>query len=636
MEKEFTRGVLEVTYEGYGFVIPLAKGGEDVFVPAHAIGNALHRDTVEVRVIEGRRGKKEGRIVKILGRGLTRLVGRYEIRGKSAIVITEAFRVRKQVIVPHAASSGARHNEMVVVRITKYPSDNRPIEGEVIERLGVRGSDQTEISILIAHHNLPGQFPEDVLSDAHRAVGSFKKGDVAGRRDITHLPFITIDGEDAKDFDDAVAAEGIGEGAVRVWVSIADVSYFVKDGSTLDREASKRATSVYFPGRCIPMLPEDLSTDICSLLPDEDRYCFTAEMVVGADGVTSKRAFYRSVIKSRYRMTYTEANEIVSGNKSAGISPEISRSLSALNCAAEYIRNQRRARGSIDFDLPEPQVILDLTGKPESIVKAERNAAHMLIEDLMIAANEAVAEFLMRKGYPCVYRVHDRPDPEKLIELKILLKYLGHNVKIGRDPTPDRMANVVRAVQGRPEERMINMMLLRSMAQAVYSTDNIGHFGLASACYCHFTSPIRRYPDLLVHRLLADAVGAEKYRHSRSINYLKKEAENSSKTERISMEAEREAHDLYAAIFMRDKIGEEYDGIICHAAKKGIFVELLDFFVEGLVDPADLSGDCYKFDQKKFSYVGGKTGRSFHIGDKIRVVVKDVSIEERRIYFEPA
>jgi ribonuclease R len=335
-------------------------------------------------------------------------------------------------------------------------------------------------------------------------------------------------------------------------------------------------------------------------------------------------------------MTYTEANDYLSNGKKITPQQEVLKSLDYLNEAALFFRKHRSGRGSMDFDLPEPEIVLDLTGKPENVVKADRNIAHMLIEDLMIAANEAVAVYLSRKGYPCIYRIHDRPNSEKLMELKVLLKYLGHNVKIGRDPTPARLSKVVRVVKDRPEERLINMLLLRSMSQAEYSIKNIGHFGLASPCYCHFTSPIRRYPDLLVHRLLGDAIGSEKYSLAKSVNYLKEEAKHSSKMERKAMEAERESLSLYSAIFMRDKIGEIYDGLVSHTAKKGVFVELIDYFVEGLIKPEDLHGDYFRFDQKKFAFIGRKTGKSIHIGDRIRVIVKDVSIEERRVYFEPA
>lgn len=635
-KKGMVTGVLTVTFEGYGFVIAEKKGDPDVFVPAHSMGDALHKDVVEVKTRPGRKGKLEGYITKIVERGLKQLVGRFEIRGKSGIVITDEFRVKRQVTIPKNSEGGARHNEMVVVRISQYPQGDQPLVGEVIKRLGVRGSDQTELNILVSRHHLPEEFPPSVLSESKAAVETFYKTEDENREDLTHLPFTTIDGEDAKDFDDAVYAEKLADGSHRVWISIADVSYFVKPGSKIDKEATKRATSVYLPGRCISMLPEDLSTNICSLVPNEMRYCFTADFVIDSEGIIRKSKFYKSKIKSNYRMTYTEANDYLTHGKNIEASKEVLKSLENIKEAANSFRKHRVARGSMDFDLPEPEIVLDLTGRPEDIVKAERNIAHMLIEDLMIAANEAVAVYLTRKGYSCVYRVHDKPDSEKLNELKILLKYLGHNVKIGSDPSPKRLAKVVKIVHGRPEERLINMLLLRAMSQAIYSTEDLGHFGLASKCYCHFTSPIRRYPDLLIHRLLADALKVEKYKFAHSVKYLKEAAKESSRMERKSMEAERESLNLYSAIFMRDKIGETFDGLVSHTAKKGIFVELNDYFVEGLIKPEDLIDDKYRYDPKKFSYIGGKTGKSIHIGDKIRVDVKDVNIEERRVYFEPS
>jgi ribonuclease R len=633
-KKEIT-GILEMTFEGYGFVISDQSGGEDVFVPAHAVGDALHRDHVEVRVRMGRRGKPEGAITRVLERGLKQLVGRFEIRGKSAIVITNDFRVKRRVLIPKNKELNVRHNEMVVVLITQYPRGDNPIVGEVVKSLGARGMDQTELNILMAKHNLPEGFPKSVYRESKDLVEKFYERDDTNRVDLTELPFTTIDGEDAKDFDDAIYGERLDNGTYRVWIAIADVSHFVKFGSKIDKEASKRATSVYLPGTCIPMLPEDLSTDICSLVPGEMRYCFTAELIIDQNGLIKDSKFYKSKIKSKYRMTYTEANDYLTHGKEIEAEQNVLTSLEHLNEASLLFRKHRIKRGSMDFDLPEPEILLDMTGRPENIVKADRNATHMLIEDLMIAANEAVAVLLTSKGYPCVYRIHDKPDTDKLGELKVLLKYLGHKVTIGPDPTPKKLANVVKIVHGRPEERLINMLLLRAMSQAVYSTKNIGHFGLASTCYCHFTSPIRRYPDLLIHRLLADAIGAEKFKMAHSIKYFKEEAKESSKKERKSMEAERESLNLYSAMFMRDKIGEAFDGLISHTAKKGIFVELIDYFVEGMIKPEDLPGDKYRFDPKKFAYIGRETGRSLHIGDKIRVVVKDVNIEERRVYFEP-
>jgi len=629
-------GRLELTFEGYGFVVPDQRGLPDVFVPAPYIGDALHKDIVEVTVQDGRRGKKEGRIVKVIERGVKQLVGRYEVRGKSGIVITDDLRVGRRINIPSKKNMGARHGEMVIVAITQYPMGDNPIIGEVIKRIGRRDNNQVELDILIARHQLGDQFPDEVIDEAKAATLKMDQPREAERKDLTQLPFVTIDGEDAKDFDDAVAATLMEDGSAHLWVSIADVSFFVEEGSKLDEEASLRGTSAYLPGTCIPMLPEDLSSDICSLLPEKERYSFTAEMVIGEDGWVKKSSFYRSVIRSRYRMTYTEANDYISNGKVGELSKDVQQSLDALVRAAFYIRNDRRRRGSIDFDLPEPAIVLDMTGKPENIVKADRNAAHMLIEDLMIAANEAVATYLTQKRYPCIYRVHDKPDSDKVAELILLMKYLGHRIKIPREPSSKQLSKIVHAVEGRPEERLINTMLLRTMSQAVYDTGNIGHFGLASTCYCHFTSPIRRYPDLLVHRLLADQLRLERFRGARAVKELKKEAEHSTKMERRAMDAEREAQRLYAAIFMQDKIGEVFDGLVSHTAKKGIFVELVDFFVEGLIEPDDLPDESFRFDPNKRSYVGKKTGKSFHIGDQMRVQVKDVSVEERRIFFEPA
>jgi len=625
-------GRLDVTFEGYGFVTPNTRGIPDVFIPAQKVGDALHGDIVEVRVMTGRNGKREGSVVDIVERGTDRLIGRLEISGRSYVVITDDFRVRKVVVIPKGKEGGARHGDIVLVRITEYPRFGSPIKGEVIRSFGRRRGDSNEIEILIAKYGLEREFPPEVMREAEEAARRFM--DAAHTRlDLTRYPFVTIDGEDAKDFDDAVFGRMREDGSVEVFVSIADVSWFVRKGSRLDEEAKRRGTSVYLPGECIPMLPPVLSNGICSLNPGEERFCFTVEFVIGKDGKRRSNKFYRSIIKSAYRMTYTEANEYLTNKKEIGVSSEIRESLDALNAAALYFRNLRERRGSIDFDLPEPDVILDMMDRPISIVKAERNIAHMLIEDLMIAANEAVAEFLVQQRSPCIFRVHDRPDPEKLFEFKTILKNLGFHATFSHTPSPKELADIVKRVKGHPEERLLNTLLLRSLAQAEYDTKNIGHFGLASRCYCHFTSPIRRYPDLMVHRLLSNIIYSERSRDIYSETTLKEIASHSSRMERNAMEAEREAIKLYSMMLMKDKIGEVYDGFVSHISKKGAFVELVDFFIEGLLPIEGIEGDFFRFSSSDFSLTGRRTGTKIKIGSRIKVVVKDISLEEKMIYF---
>jgi len=472
------------------------------------------------------------------------------------------------------------------------------------------------------------------------------------RKDLRDISFVTIDGETARDFDDAVAVKQLGGGLLRLWVSIADVSHFVKDHSVLDREAYKRSTSVYFPADCLPMLPEQLSNDLCSLKPDVDRLTMTAEMDIDPHGKIVRRDFYSSVIKSRQRMTYTAIKQILAEkdenvrSKYQSLIPDFELMEECFN----RLRAQRLARGSIDFDLPEPQIVIDMTGDIENIVKAERHVGHMMIEEFMVAANESVAEFLTKAKVGCVYRVHEHPDSKKLREFGMLLYNLGHHIRIGERVPPGRLARVVQEVRGTPEERLINKSLLRSMAQAVYSAENIGHYGLASQCYCHFTSPIRRYPDLVVHRLLKIALarknpllckegkGEVDLPHlnpplTKGRSNLAEIAEHCSRRERIAMEAEREMLKLHVALFMKDKIGEKFDGIISHITKFGFFVELKEYFVEGLVRIESLPFDRYTFDEKSYSLRGKKHKKAYEIGDPVHVVVEEVDIPNREVNF---
>jgi ribonuclease R len=488
---------------------------------------------------------------------------------------------------------------------------------------------------------------------------------------------VTIDGETARDFDDAVAVRGLDGNLIRLWVSIADVSHFVHERSPLDREAYSRGTSVYFPGDCLPMLPEQLSNDLCSLRPQVGRLTMTAQMDIDPAGNIVKSEFYSSVIQSRARMTYTSIRQILL-DKDEEVRSRYQELLSSFELMEECfsrLRAKRIKRGSIDFDLPEPQINIDLTGKIENIVKAERHVGHMIIEEFMIAANESVAEFLTEAKVGCIYRAHEHPDSKKIHEFAILMHNLGYQIKIGERVPPATLARVVEMVEGKPEQRLVNTSLLRSMAQAVYSPDNIGHYGLASKCYCHFTSPIRRYPDLVVHRLLKIALakkakfpllckegkgevdlphltsprlrqgyGGHAYKGeerkvsslSSRVSGLQEIAEHCSRRERIAMEAEREMVKLHVALFMQNKIGQVFDGIISHVTKFGFFVELQEYFVEGLVHLDALPEDSYFFDKRGYSLKGKRCKKLFRIGDTVRIIVEEVDVPSRDVYFSLA
>ncbi|MBI4212113.1 MAG: VacB/RNase II family 3'-5' exoribonuclease, partial [Deltaproteobacteria bacterium] len=518
-KKRLQIGELHLHRDGYGFVIAATKNERDVFIPAPYIGDAMHSDIVEAEVID-RAAKSEGRILRIVERRLETLFCRIEQAGKGYKAIAEDSRIRRQILIPPEHVNGAQHGQNAIIRILRYPRGAEPMMGKVEALAGKRGDVQTELKTVMVRHQLPLAFPHPVLDAAKRI--NMSEDDLTSREDLRHIPFVTIDGETAQDFDDAVAAERLSPKLIRLWVSIADVSHFVMPGTPLDVEALKRGTSVYFPGKCLSMLPEKLSNDLCSLRPHEDRLTMTAMLDIDHHGLIQHKKFFVSVIKSRRRMTYTEMKQCIDGD----ISPDVRRdaslmdSFDAMMHCFQWLRAMRKQRGSIDFDLPEPQILIDLQGGIEAIVKAERHEAHMLIEEFMIAANEAVAEHLTEQKMGCIYRIHDAPEKEKLHDFFMLLHNLGHRVQPGKKIVPKKLAEIVTSMRGLPEERLVNHQLLRSMAKAVYHPDNIGHFGLASTCYCHFTSPIRRYPDLVIHRLLKQTLKSGKKRKPVSLQEI--------------------------------------------------------------------------------------------------------------------
>lgn len=496
------------------------------------------------------------------------------------------------------------------------------------------------ISRIVKEFKLATDFPREALAEARALPGGISPQDWEGREDLRSETIVTIDGETAKDFDDAVSVQEIKDGGLRLKVSIADVSRFVIPGSEIDREAYRRATSTYFPDRVLPMLPERLSNDLCSLVPHEERLAYTAEMDFDATGLRTASRFYRSVIKSRARLTYTEVRKVLVDRDEAarGRQHAVLTDLELMGTLADRLRERRLARGSLDFDLPEPFLEMDLEeGRIDRIVKAERNKAHRMIEEFMISANEAVAEFVTERELPMVYRIHEEPDPERLRDFATLLHHLGYGMKFGRRVRPPAFAAVIERVRGKPEERLINTVLLRTMAKAVYDIRNAGHFGLASECYTHFTSPIRRYPDLMVHRILTQALRPGKGGKSKppSAHRLKEMAGHCSDRERVSMKAEWASRDLAACLFLKGKVGQKYDGIVSGVTKFGLFVELLPFFVEGLVSIKNLEDDYYIFHEKAHALVGRKIKRKFQIGTPVTVEVKGVNLEKRWIDFKP-
>jgi ribonuclease R len=483
------------------------------------------------------------------------------------------------------------------------------------------------ISRVIKEFKLPIGFSKKVLEESRLPPAQIPSEEMSRRIDLRGETIVTIDGENARDFDDAVSVTESPAGGFLLKVSIADVSYYVRPGSAIDQEAYRRGTSTYFPDRVIPMLPERLSNDLCSLVPHRDRLTFTAEMEFDREGRRRSSRFYRSVIRSAARLTYTEVRKILVDRDPETISKHksIVADLERMGRLADKIQEVRRERGSLDFDLPEPLIELDLEeGKIDKIVKAERNKAHRLIEEFMIAANEAVAEFITEKRRPMIYRVHGEPDPEKARDFALMLHNLGYSFRVGKKVRPKTFAAIIETVRGRPEERLLNTVLLRTMKQAVYDTRNAGHFGLASECYTHFTSPIRRYPDLMVHRILADT-------HHKNLHQI---AVHCSERERNSMKAEWASRDLTAAIFMKERVGQSFPGIVSNVTKFGFFVELIPFFVEGLVSLRNLKDDFYVFHEKSHLLAGKRLKKKYQIGTPVTVRVKGVNLDKRWVDFE--
>ena len=632
-------GVISVHRDGYGFVTQ-TEGDQDVFVPARFVREAMDGDRVAVRVERGwKTGKPEGRIVRILERAHQTLVGRYEAGKRFGYVVPADPRLNHDIFIPPRASLKARAGQMVIARIDAYPERNRNPEGTIIEILGDPDDPEVEILAIVHKHGLPYRFPAETLERATQIPDHVLEADLAGRQDLRDLTVVTIDGETARDFDDAVAVKREGDNGIRLWVSIADVAHYVTEEGPLDREALERSTSVYFPGRCIPMLPESLSNGICSLNPGVDRLTLTAEMLFDVQGGRVSSRFYTSVIRSSARLTYTEVRDMVVNRDQSVIDryPEIFPHLEVMKELALRLTAMRRRRGSLDFDLPEAEVVLDLRGRPEDIVRSERTLAHRMIEEFMLAANEAVAAFLTGKKAPFLYRIHEPPDLEKLQAFQEFIAHFNYGPFL-KDTRiePGRLQTLLAEAEGKPEERMINEVLLRSMKQARYSSDNVGHFGLAAECYCHFTSPIRRYPDLVVHRVLRKALrgrGLSERETERLKQVLPEMGEITSRRERRAMDAEREIVDLKKCQFMADKVGEEFPGFISGVQPFGFFVELKEIFVEGLVRVSSLTDDFYNFEEDLHRLYGANNRRTFQVGDEVSVQVVRVDLERREIDF---
>jgi ribonuclease R len=632
-------GVVSAHRDGFGFVVPDRDGTDAVYLSSRHMRELMHGDRVAVRIRgHDRRGRPEGSLVEVLERNTSSVVGKYLEERGVGFVVPENPRITHRIVVPADAVAAARPGQVVLAEITAQPTQQTQPIGRIVKVLGKPNAPGIEIEIAIHAHGLPTDWPRAVEKEAQRFGDEVPAKAKRGRReDLRHLPLVTIDGADARDFDDAVFCEPMPSGW-RLYVAIADVAHYVERGSALDEEARSRGTSVYFTRRVLPMLPEVLSNGLCSLNQKVDRLCMVCEMRVGRDGKVSRARFFEGVMRSQARLTYEEvAAMLFQGDaklrrKHARLLPH----LEDLNGVFRVLLAQRRRRGAIDFELPEAYVELGEDRRIESISSYERNDAHRMIEECMIAANVSAARFLGRHKLPTLYRVHDKPSPERFKELKAFLGTFGVPFPQGKDIEPRHFTRVLERIRGQPYDTLVETVLLRSMSRAAYQPGNLGHFGLALAQYVHFTSPIRRYPDLLVHRAIKHALSGEK---PSSFPYSPKDmdrlGQHCSMTEKRADDATRDAIAWLKCEFMLDKIGGEFDGVITGVTSFGVFVQLQDVFVEGLVHVTSLENDYYELDAPRHRLVGARSKKVYQLATPLRVRVAKVDMEQRRIDFEP-
>jgi ribonuclease R len=628
----FVAGVLTAHPNGFAFVAPDDRAAEDYFIPPNSVRPALHGDRVLVKPERSsRRGRPQARVVRVVSHGRSSIVGVFRLLRSGKVVIPQDQRLLGTFAVARRGDGGAHDGDMVVAEITRYPGRTTDAEVKVVRVLGPATDPRVETEAVIHQHDLPLEFPPEAAAAARRLPPIVAPQDSSRRLDLRDVPLVTIDGENAKDFDDAIFVEPLGTGFC-LTVAISDVSHYVAENSPLDAEARARGTSVYFPDRVIPMLPEELSAGICSLKPGEDRLVKAVRLEYESRGRLLGATFHDAVMRSHARLTYGRVKQALVDRN-----PEVRRDLGHLlepieraEALARLLAVRRRERGTIDFDLPEAEILFDLRGRPEQIIRAERSVANQIVEEFMIAANEAVARELARRRIPFPYRVHESPSADALRTLGQFLEGFGIRLTLEHGKiTPKAMQGVLEKAAGRPEERLIHTVVLRTMQQARYSAEPGAHFGLAVDPYTHFTSPIRRYPDLMVQRLLDMALRGG----VRVPPDLAETAAHASRRERVAMEAEREIVQLKKIQLMTDKVGSEHDGLVSGVAPFGFFVELRDLFVEGLVHVSALGDDHYEHVETQHLLRGRRTRRTFRIGDAVKVRVAGVSVERRQIDF---
>ncbi|MGE5614731.1 MAG: ribonuclease R [Bacillota bacterium] len=638
-------GRIQGNERGYGFLVPDDDRLEDVFIPADGMAGAMHNDRVVARITaRGSVDKRaEGEVIRILKRSVEKVVGTYEKDRYFGFVVPDDRRIPGDVFIPADETNGAKPGDKVVVEIVRWPDTRRNAEGRIVEILGESGQAGIDILSVIKAYGLRESFPEAVIRQAEAIPDKIDEQMMKGRQDLRGLRMVTIDGEDAKDLDDAVSVQRLPDGGYRLGVHIADVSYYVAEGTPLDCEALMRGTSVYLVDRVLPMLPTKLSNGVCSLNPREDRLAFTVMMDLDDKGKVTAHDIFESVINVNERMTYTDVYKLLEADDNDeldSVSPLVERygylldDFRLMRELAMILYKKREARGAIDFDFPEAKIILDDKGKPVEVKKYEITIANRIIEEFMLVCNETVAEHFHWAGIPFVYRIHEEPETEKITAFAEFSKTLGYPVKGIRKIHPKSLQDVLRRVKGSREETVVSTAMLRSLAKARYSDENMGHFGLAAKFYCHFTSPIRRYPDLIIHRLMKEELKG-RLTDEREAELLKKLPEIAricSERERAADEAERETENIKKVEFMEDKVGETFDAIVSGVTSFGMFVEL-DNTVEGLVGIGSMEDDYYIYDEKNYCLIGERTKKRYRIGDAVRVILVRADVGARRLDF---
>lgn len=630
-------GKLEGNVKGFGFLIPDDKEIDDIFIPAEGTNGAMDGDRVVVKItnMEIPNRRAEGEVVKILERANNTIVGTFEDSKNFGFVIPDNTKIFYDIFVPKEQINGAKTNQKVVVEITRWPEKRRNPEGKIIDILGYVGEKGVDILSVIKEYKLPEEFPQKVKKEAQMIEEKISEEELKNRVDLRDLNTFTIDGPDAKDFDDAVSIEKIGEN-YKLGVHIADVSYYVKENSALDKEAFRRGNSIYLIDRVIPMLPEELSNGICSLKPNVDRLTLSVFMEIDKKGKVLKHELVEGVINSKARLIYDDVSDLLENGDDRAFKgmDKIVEDLKLMEELCKILKGKRDRRGSIDFDFPEARIILDENGKPIEIVKENRRIANRMIEEFMLVCNETVAEEIYWAQMPFVYRIHEEPDEEKINSLNKLLHNFGYMIKGTQEIHPKDLQKITKEIKGKKEETLINTMLLRSLKKARYSSEHDIHFGLAAKYYSHFTSPIRRYPDLQIHRIIKKfhKGGLSPKEQDRLYSLLPKVAEHTSQTERLAEEVEREVDDLKMAEYMSERIGEVYEGMISSLTPYGMYVQL-ENTVEGLVHFENMIDDYYEFDEDNYYVYGQNSGKKYRLGDIVKVKVIDANLVRRTIDF---